>query len=484
MTCLDLSPISHDTDWLQNSRSLRRLAGDHAALHHQPLPPNYLFPSDGSDDTDNLTQLDVLIAGPTHTPFAAGVWKLHLNIPPEYPQQPPTAHFRTPIFHPNVEPQTGSVCVETLKRDWDAKLTLRDVLVTISCLLIQPNPDSALNAEAGSLIQESYEAFVRRAELMTSIHALIPRALRDAVKEAQVRGQEAVQGHATSDGAVGVPTAPARRRRPTARQRATTATRRKDGSPSGAQVKRRHQPEQEPHPFVIQSRPDDVFDSDATSRREDASLSLDDDSSILMDADQENDETRSPKKPQVPKMHGTPKRPPGAPVPLGELTLEEPSLSEVEDSMEMEYPPSPRKSSPLKSPAKRKPQLNPEVLAESSRDAAARNITPTNNPFAQPLAHDSPYTWDDTSVSPRKQTRMLQETPKRAPLFPGLSTPREPRSGIFNTRSPTSAEKKAQKMRRRAQLESELWVMCEGDIEKWNRGDFNGEPFAKKARRW
>lgn len=334
------------------------------------------------------------------------------------------------------------------------------------------------------MIQENYEAFARRAELMTSIHGGVPRALREAVKEAQMRGQEIVQEDAASAQAADVPTAPVRRRRPTARQRGTTATRRSDGSPTGAPARRRNQPEQMQNPFVIDSRAEDVFGFDQSGATETANLSLDDDSSILMDADQENDETRSPKKSKTPITRGTPRRPPGAPVPLGELTLEEPSSSEVEDSMEMEYPPSPRKSSPLKSPAKRKPQLCPQNLAESSRDAAARNITPINNPFAQPLAHDSPYTWDETSVSPRKKTRMLEETPKRAPLFPSLSTPRESRSGIFKTRSPNSAEKKAEQMRKRKQLESKLWTMCGGDIERWNRGDFNGEPFAKKARRW
>ena len=191
-------------------------------MRNQPLPPNYLFTPDVSD-VDDLTQLDILLAGPTHTPFASGVWKLHLTIPTDFPQQPPTAHFRTPIFHPNVDPQTGGVCVETLKRDWDSKLTLRDVLVTISCLLIQPNPDSALNAEAGALIQEDYNAFARRAELMTSIHAVIPKALQAAVKEAQERGQETstriAESQPTNTTSQTLAPMAKRRRRETARQR-------------------------------------------------------------------------------------------------------------------------------------------------------------------------------------------------------------------------------------------------------------------------
>lgn len=111
-------------------------------------------------------------------------------MPHDYPKNPPKATFKTRIYHPNVEETTGAVCLETLKRDWDPKLTLKDILVTISCLLIQPNPDSALNAAAGALIQEDYEAFSTQAKLMTRIHAPIPRHLVRAVQEAKRRGEE------------------------------------------------------------------------------------------------------------------------------------------------------------------------------------------------------------------------------------------------------------------------------------------------------
>lgn len=300
-----------------------------------------------------------------------------------------------------------------------------------------------------------------------------------------MRGQEAEPEEHASKQTVDLPAAPARRRRPTARQRGTTATRRSDGSPTADTTRRRHPPEQV-NPFVVQPKNDDVFGTIIPDSQE-PSIFHEDDSSMLMDADQENDETRSPKKP-IPPRHCTPKRPPGAAVPLGELTLDDdPSSSEVEDSMEAEYPPSPKKhSSPLKSPAKRPPQqLLPR--AESSRDAAARNITPTTNPFTQTLAHDSPYALaaqSPSSTSPRK-LRMLEETPKRGPLFPTLRTPREKGGGIFKTKlSPTSAEKKAREKRKKEERDRRLWELCSGDVRRWNRGDFAGEPFGMKARRW
>lgn len=109
-------------------------------------------------------------------------------MPPTYPQSAPTAFFRTKIFHPNVDPGTGAICVDTLKRDWTSTLTLRDVLVTISCLLVFPNAASALNSEAGRLLEEDFGEFERKARLWARMHAAVPVSLRVVVEEARRRG--------------------------------------------------------------------------------------------------------------------------------------------------------------------------------------------------------------------------------------------------------------------------------------------------------
>ncbi|KAK6443276.1 hypothetical protein LTR95_000101 [Oleoguttula sp. CCFEE 5521] len=503
-----------------NSKSLRRLAADHAALHSQPLPPNYFF-APSADYSDDLTQLNVHLAGPQHTPFSAGVYKLHLTIPPTYPSQPPTAHFRTTIFHPNVDPQTGGVCVETLKRDWDVKLTLRDVLVTISCLLIQPNPDSALNAEAGALIQEGYEVFARRAKSMTGIHASIPRSLVNAVKEAQERGQErgAVGVSPATEETVEVledaasrPQAPVRRRRTLARVRAAAASRSSEGTPSGAHQRRRHAPGN--RLFVAQESQDDVFNTrDNTASESDYAKPAEED--ITTESDQENDEMRSPVPPpvQTPRA-ATPRRPRGEGVPLGELRIDDAipvlaspvlSSSDEDDEMDTEYPPSPVKSprqSPRKSPAKwRAPLFAPlpdsarldQQRPESSRDAQERhrNITPQNI-FSHPLAADSPYhDVDPATVSPRKQRGKgildfqspRKQLPKSRDLF-GFATPGNVGGGVFKPRSPSSAEKRRHEQQRRDSLNAKLWEMCGQDIARWNRGDFGGGVFTMKGGRW
>jgi hypothetical protein len=44
-------------------------------------------------------------------------------------------------------------------------------------LLIEPNPESAMNEEAGRLLLEDYAGFAKRAKMMTSVHALGLRAV-------------------------------------------------------------------------------------------------------------------------------------------------------------------------------------------------------------------------------------------------------------------------------------------------------------------
>lgn len=76
----------------------------------------------------------------------------------------------TKIFHPNVSDR-GEICVNTLKKDWKSDLGLKHILLTIKCLLIVPNPESALNEEAGKLLLERYDDYCTRAKIFTEIHA-------------------------------------------------------------------------------------------------------------------------------------------------------------------------------------------------------------------------------------------------------------------------------------------------------------------------
>ena len=65
----------------------------------------------------------------------------------------------------------GEICVNTLKKDWKSTYGIGHILVTVKCLLIYPNPESALDEEAGKLLLENYSSYCDRAKLITSVHA-------------------------------------------------------------------------------------------------------------------------------------------------------------------------------------------------------------------------------------------------------------------------------------------------------------------------
>ncbi|THH17035.1 hypothetical protein EW146_g3707 [Bondarzewia mesenterica] len=119
---------------------------------------------------DNMLDVTGIIQGPEGTPYSGGYFRVKFKFTEEFPAAPPKCWFATKIFHPNVS-DAGEICVSTLKKDWKSSYGIGHILVTVKCLLIYPNPDSALDEEAGKLLQENYESYCQRAKLITSVHA-------------------------------------------------------------------------------------------------------------------------------------------------------------------------------------------------------------------------------------------------------------------------------------------------------------------------
>ncbi|KNZ53021.1 uncharacterized protein VP01_3369g1 [Puccinia sorghi] len=148
-----------------SSKTLRRINKELNALRTQPPEGIRIIVNE-----DDITDLKAWIHGPAETPYHNGYFKISIRFGPEYPSAPPTCIFATKIFHPNVGPK-GEICVNTLKKDWSTNQTLTDILTVVKCLLIYPNPESALDEEAGRLLLENYDEYFQRAKLWTDIHA-------------------------------------------------------------------------------------------------------------------------------------------------------------------------------------------------------------------------------------------------------------------------------------------------------------------------
>jgi len=119
---------------------------------------------------EDVSDIQAIIDGPAGTPYFGGSFRVKLVLSKDFPLSPPKGYFITKIFHPNVS-RSGEICVNTLKKDWKSDLGIKHILLTIKCLLIVPNAESALNSEAGQLLLDHYEDYCRRAKMMTEIHA-------------------------------------------------------------------------------------------------------------------------------------------------------------------------------------------------------------------------------------------------------------------------------------------------------------------------
>ena len=81
--------------------------------------------------------------GPGDSPYQGGVFLLNIHFPTDYPFKPPKCTFTTRIYHPNIN-SNGSICLDILKKWMDSPLTIGKVLLSISSLLTDPNPDDPL----------------------------------------------------------------------------------------------------------------------------------------------------------------------------------------------------------------------------------------------------------------------------------------------------------------------------------------------------
>jgi ubiquitin-conjugating enzyme E2 A len=99
--------------------------------------------------------------GPPDTIWDGGKFNLTLRFTRDYPIDPPTARFQSPMFHPNVFPG-GRVCIDTLQQNSRPANTVMSVLISIQLLLNDPNPRSPANTLAAACFRNNKQEYIRR----------------------------------------------------------------------------------------------------------------------------------------------------------------------------------------------------------------------------------------------------------------------------------------------------------------------------------
>ncbi|KAG2187432.1 hypothetical protein INT44_005120, partial [Umbelopsis vinacea] len=153
-----------------SSQLLNRLKRELAILEHEPPPGIVCYPMD-----DDCTHLEAHINGPADSPFEKGTFKLDIQIPQRYPFDPPQMRFITPIYHPNID-EAGRICADILKMppagNWVPALNLSTVLLALSGLMSEPNPEDPLEMDIAAEYKENIALFRQKAQQMTLKYAI------------------------------------------------------------------------------------------------------------------------------------------------------------------------------------------------------------------------------------------------------------------------------------------------------------------------
>uniref|UniRef100_A0A182YPI3 E2 ubiquitin-conjugating enzyme n=3 Tax=Cellia TaxID=44534 RepID=A0A182YPI3_ANOST len=134
---------------------------------------------------DNFTELRGEIAGPPDTPYEGGKFVLEITVPETYPFNPPKVKFMTKIWHPNISSVTGAICLDILKDNWAAAMTLRTVLLSLQALLAAAEPDDPQDAVVATQYKDNHEMFILTAKHWTNVYAGGPFANTDFDQKVQ-----------------------------------------------------------------------------------------------------------------------------------------------------------------------------------------------------------------------------------------------------------------------------------------------------------
>lgn len=120
----------------------------------------------GGAQGDELTDLRCFIVtfkAPPDSAYEGYEFDVRFTLTEQFPFKSPSVGFVSRVLHPNIDEMSGSICLDSLNKNWCPAFSLVNIVSTqLPYLLQYPNPNDPFNRDAAAMMKQDEKAFRQR----------------------------------------------------------------------------------------------------------------------------------------------------------------------------------------------------------------------------------------------------------------------------------------------------------------------------------
>ena len=160
--------------------AMKRCLDEKRKLDEESSEMNFVVHPVTNEGENAYRVWDIFILGYENTLYEGKVLHAQIEIPKNYPNNPPKMRFISKMYHPNVY-EDGRICISILTQNnddvtgyiktedtWTPIQGFRTIILSVVSILNEPNCDSPANIEAGRSLREKPEEYANLVKSISS----------------------------------------------------------------------------------------------------------------------------------------------------------------------------------------------------------------------------------------------------------------------------------------------------------------------------